>query len=56
MHAILEGIALRGLDVAMWIETRADMLTPELLRLLNQMAREPVPFRPLKERLQLQLL
>jgi len=34
VHAILEGIASRDLDVAMWIETRADMLTPELLRLL----------------------
>jgi len=34
VHAILEGIARRDLDVEMWIETRADMLTPELLRLL----------------------
>jgi len=32
--AILEGIAARNLSVEMWIETRADMLTPELLRLL----------------------
>jgi len=32
--AILEGIARRNLEVAMWIETRADMLTPDLLRLL----------------------
>jgi len=34
VHAILEGIARRDLSVEMWIETRADMLTPELLRLL----------------------
>ena len=32
--AILEGIARRSLAVEMWIETRADLLTPELLRLL----------------------
>ncbi len=32
--AILDGIARRGLSVEMWIETRADMLTPDLLRLL----------------------
>ncbi len=32
--AILEGIASRNLSVGMWIETRADMLTPDLLRLL----------------------
>jgi len=32
--AILEGIARRDLSVEMWIETRADMLTPDLLRLL----------------------
>jgi radical SAM superfamily enzyme YgiQ (UPF0313 family) len=34
VHQILEGIARRDLKVGMWIETRADMLTPELLRLL----------------------
>ena len=34
VHAILEGIARRDLAVEMWIETRADMLSPELLRLL----------------------
>ncbi len=34
--AILEGIARRELAVKMWIETRADMLTPELLRLLKR--------------------
>ena len=32
--AILEGIARRDLSVDMWIETRADMLSPDLLRLL----------------------
>ena len=32
--AILEGIARRDLSVEMWIETRADMLSPDLLRLL----------------------
>jgi radical SAM superfamily enzyme YgiQ (UPF0313 family) len=34
VHALLEGIARRELEVRMWIETRADMLTPELLGLL----------------------
>ncbi len=34
VHAILEGIAHRGLAVEMWIETRADMLDSDLLRLL----------------------
>ena len=34
VYAILEGIARRDLAVEMWIETRADMLSPELLRLL----------------------
>jgi radical SAM superfamily enzyme YgiQ (UPF0313 family) len=34
VHAILEGVARRGLDLGMWIETRADMLNPELLDLL----------------------
>ena len=34
--AILEGIVRRGLDVRMWVETRADMLTPELLGLLRR--------------------
>lgn len=34
VYAILEGIARRDLSVEMWIETRADMLSPELLRLL----------------------
>ena len=34
VFAILEGIARRDLSVEMWIETRADMLTRELLRLL----------------------
>jgi radical SAM superfamily enzyme YgiQ (UPF0313 family) len=33
VHAILDGIARRDLTVEMWIETRADMLTPDLLRL-----------------------
>jgi radical SAM superfamily enzyme YgiQ (UPF0313 family) len=36
VHSILEEIARRGLDVAMWIETRADMLNPELLRLMHR--------------------
>ena len=34
VYAILEGIARRDLSVEMWIETRADMLSPDLLRLL----------------------
>lgn len=34
VHAILEGIARRDLPVAMWVETRADMLNEELLELL----------------------
>jgi radical SAM superfamily enzyme YgiQ (UPF0313 family) len=36
VQAILEGIARRDLSVEMWIETRADMVTPELLRLLRR--------------------
>ena len=35
VHAILEGIARRDLAVEMWIETRADMVTPDLLPLLK---------------------
>ncbi|MHC4607916.1 MAG: B12-binding domain-containing radical SAM protein [Planctomycetota bacterium] len=34
--AILEGILDRGLKVRMWIETRADMLTPELIALMKR--------------------
>jgi radical SAM superfamily enzyme YgiQ (UPF0313 family) len=34
VHAILDGIARRDLPVEMWVETRADMLTPDLLSLL----------------------
>jgi radical SAM superfamily enzyme YgiQ (UPF0313 family) len=34
VHAILDGIARRDLPVEMWVETRADMLTPDLLGLL----------------------
>jgi anaerobic magnesium-protoporphyrin IX monomethyl ester cyclase len=33
---ILEGILSRGLDVSMWIETRADMLTPGLIDLMKR--------------------
>jgi anaerobic magnesium-protoporphyrin IX monomethyl ester cyclase len=33
---ILEGILARNLEVEMWIETRADMLTPDLLRLMKR--------------------
>jgi len=33
---ILEGILRRNLDVQMWIETRADTLTPELIRLMKR--------------------
>jgi len=33
---ILEGILERNLEVEMWIETRADMLTPELIRLMKR--------------------
>jgi radical SAM superfamily enzyme YgiQ (UPF0313 family) len=33
---ILEGILSRNLEVEMWIETRADMLTPELIRLMKR--------------------
>jgi radical SAM superfamily enzyme YgiQ (UPF0313 family) len=36
VHALLEGIARRELKVEMWVETRADMLTPDLLRLLKR--------------------
>jgi radical SAM superfamily enzyme YgiQ (UPF0313 family) len=36
VHAILEGIARRDLPVEMWIETRADMVTPDLLPLLKR--------------------
>jgi radical SAM superfamily enzyme YgiQ (UPF0313 family) len=34
--AILEGILNRDLRVSMWVETRADMLTNELIRLLKR--------------------
>lgn len=34
VHAILDGIARRDLPVEMWVETRADMLTPDLVSLL----------------------
>jgi radical SAM superfamily enzyme YgiQ (UPF0313 family) len=33
---ILEGILSRNLEVEMWIETRADMLTPELIQLMKR--------------------
>jgi radical SAM superfamily enzyme YgiQ (UPF0313 family) len=33
---ILEGILSRDLQVEMWVETRADMLTPELIRLMKR--------------------
>jgi radical SAM superfamily enzyme YgiQ (UPF0313 family) len=33
---ILEGILKRNLDLEMWIETRADMLTPDLIRLMKR--------------------
>ncbi len=33
---ILEGILRRNLEVQMWIETRADMLSPELIRLMKR--------------------
>jgi len=33
---ILEGVLERDLEVSMWIETRADMLTPELLDLMKR--------------------
>jgi radical SAM superfamily enzyme YgiQ (UPF0313 family) len=33
---ILEGILQRGIAVKMWIETRADMLTPELIGLMKR--------------------
>jgi radical SAM superfamily enzyme YgiQ (UPF0313 family) len=33
---ILEGILKKNLDVEIWIETRADMLTPELVRLMKR--------------------
>jgi radical SAM superfamily enzyme YgiQ (UPF0313 family) len=33
---ILEGILTRNLEVEMWIETRADMLSPELIRLMKR--------------------
>jgi anaerobic magnesium-protoporphyrin IX monomethyl ester cyclase len=34
--SILEGILSRNLGVEMWIETRADMLTPELIALMKR--------------------
>jgi radical SAM superfamily enzyme YgiQ (UPF0313 family) len=34
--SILEGILNRNLEVEMWIETRADMLTPELIHLMKR--------------------
>jgi anaerobic magnesium-protoporphyrin IX monomethyl ester cyclase len=34
--AILEGILRRGLKVEMWIETRADLLNPAVLRLMKR--------------------
>ena len=34
--SILEGILRRSLEVKMWIETRADMLTPDLIRLMKR--------------------
>ncbi len=33
---ILEGILSRSLQVEMWVETRADMLNPELIRLMKR--------------------
>jgi radical SAM superfamily enzyme YgiQ (UPF0313 family) len=33
---ILDGILSRNLDVEMWIETRADMLSPELIQLMKR--------------------
>jgi len=33
---ILEGILKRNLDLEMWIETRADMLTPDMIRLMKR--------------------
>jgi radical SAM superfamily enzyme YgiQ (UPF0313 family) len=36
VRAILEGILRRGLKVEMWIETRADMLDDELIRLARR--------------------
>ncbi len=33
---ILEGVLQRDLDVSLWIETRADMLAPELLELMKR--------------------
>jgi radical SAM superfamily enzyme YgiQ (UPF0313 family) len=33
---ILEGILSRNLRVEMWVETRADMLSPELIRLMKR--------------------
>jgi len=33
---ILEGILRRNLEVQMWIETRADMLSPDLIRLMKR--------------------
>ncbi len=33
---ILEGIVRKGLKVNMWLETRADMLSPELIELMKQ--------------------
>ena len=34
--ALLEGVLQRGLKLGMWLETRADMVTPELIRLMQR--------------------
>ncbi len=34
--ALLEGMLQRGLKLGMWLETRADMVTPELIRLMQR--------------------
>ncbi len=36
VHALLEGILERDLKLGMWLETRADMVTPELVGLMRR--------------------
>jgi radical SAM superfamily enzyme YgiQ (UPF0313 family) len=41
---LLEGILARELDVSMWVETRADMLSPELIELMKRAGVHTVAF------------
>jgi radical SAM superfamily enzyme YgiQ (UPF0313 family) len=41
---LLEGILARGLKVSMWVETRADMLSPDLIDLMKRVGVHTVAF------------